>query len=41
MIVPSFGRWQHAAGRRFCRTRVYLRGYIWTPFVRIRLRYLN
>jgi hypothetical protein len=38
MIVLSLERWDFAAGRWFVRTRVYFRGYIWTPLCKIYLR---
>lgn len=41
MIVLSFERWNSAAGKWFVRTRIYHKGYIWTPFVRIRRRWSN
>lgn len=39
MIWIAFGRWSHSAGRWFTRRRIYLKGYIWTPFVIVRWRY--
>lgn len=39
MIGFSFGRWNHAAGRAFIKDRIRIKGYIWTPFVRMRRRY--
>jgi len=39
MIVISFGRWNSASGHSFVRTRIYWKGYKWTPFCHIRKRY--
>ena len=38
MIVPALGFWEHAAGKRFVRDRIYLQGWRWTPFARIHWR---
>lgn len=38
MIVLSLGRWDHAAGRWFVRSRIRKDGYKWTPFARIEWR---
>lgn len=38
-IVPRFGRWNSAAGRRFIWQRIYWDGWRWTPFCRVRRRY--
>lgn len=34
-----FGRWSHAAMRVFTYDRYYRKGYIWTPFVKVKWRY--
>lgn len=39
MFWISFGRWNHSAGHFFIQERIYRKGYIWTPFVRVRRRY--
>ncbi len=39
MIWISFGKWNHSAGNFFVRERIYLKGYKWTPFVRVQLRH--
>jgi len=39
MIIISFGKWSTAAGRWFIRERIYINGYKWTPFCKIRRRY--
>ncbi|MCP4538530.1 MAG: hypothetical protein GY832_15450 [Chloroflexi bacterium] len=38
MIWLSFGKWAHAAGRFFVSERIYWKGYMWTPFVRVQRR---
>lgn len=35
----AFGRWSSASGRWFTRTRIYWKGWKWTPFVCVRWRY--
>ncbi|WP_157109911.1 hypothetical protein [Thermanaeromonas toyohensis] len=37
MIWLNFGRWSSAAGR-FIYERIYINGWRWTPFVRIKRR---
>jgi len=41
MIIPRLGKWSNAAGFFFIWERLYLHGWKWTPFCRIRLRYLR
>lgn len=38
MIGISFGTHGHAAGKLFLTERIYWRGWLWTPFVRVGLR---
>ena len=38
MYWISLGRWNGAHGRFFSRERIWWKGYIWTPFVRVCLR---
>ena len=38
MVFLRLGRWNTACGRFLVWKRVWLRGYIWTPFCRVRLR---
>lgn len=38
MIWISLGRYCDAGGRWFHYRRLYIKGYIWTPFVNIKLR---
>jgi len=38
MYWIAFGRWDHTVGRWFYRERVYWRGYVWTPLVRVARR---
>ena len=41
-MIISFGRWSSAADKYTVRKRLYIRGYIWTPFVRVLKRsYFN
>jgi hypothetical protein len=37
----SFGRWSHAAGRFFVRTRYFTAQGQWTPFVKVKPRYVE
>ena len=39
MIVLHFGRWNSSHGERFVLTRLYWRGWRWTPFCRVTRRY--
>lgn len=39
MPFVALGEWSSAHGRWFTRTRIYWKGYKWTPFVRVRWRY--
>ena len=39
MILLSFGRWQDKANRFLKWKRIYIKGYIWTPFCRVARRY--
>jgi hypothetical protein len=39
MIVIRFGRWGHYASKHYLYDRIYIRGYIWTPFCIMSLRY--
>lgn len=39
MIWIALGTWNHSAGRMLIQDRIRLRGYKWTPFVRVRWRY--
>jgi len=39
MLWISFDRWSSSAGDYLIATRIYWRGYRWTPFVRLRWRY--
>ena len=39
MIWISFGKWQSYSCEKWVRTRILIKGYIWTPFVRVRERY--
>ena len=39
MYALSFGSWSRAGGSVFIRERVYVSGWRWTPFVRLRIRY--
>jgi hypothetical protein len=41
MYWLNFGRWSSAAGRFFVARRVYLKGYKWTPLVRLSRRRAN
>jgi hypothetical protein len=41
MIWIRFGTWNNAAGRFFVSTRIWRKGYIWTPFVKVRKRYTS
>lgn len=38
MLVLNFKRWTHSAKRWFKYDRIYLKGYIWTPFVKMQKR---
>ena len=38
MLWIRLGRWSHQATRYFLLDRIYLCGYRWTPFVRVRIR---
>ena len=38
MIWLSFGAWSLHAGRLLTSTRIYIKGYIWTPFVVVKIR---
>ena len=33
-----FGKWNSYHGRWFVSERIWRKGYIWTPFVRVRIR---
>ena len=35
----SLGRWNRKSGWFFVSTRIYFRGYIWTPFAKLTKRY--
>jgi hypothetical protein len=37
MIIISFGKWDYIVNRLFIRERIWLKGYIWTPFCKISL----
>ncbi len=39
MIIISFGKWSHAAGRWFIRERIYINDYKWTPLCKVKRRY--
>jgi hypothetical protein len=39
MIGISFGTWNQAGGAIFNKERIRIKGYIWTPFVRLKFRY--
>jgi hypothetical protein len=39
MLWIASGDWNNAAGRAFVRSRIWWRGYKWTPFVTVRWRY--
>lgn len=39
MVVINFGTWRHAAGFLFLKDRIYIKRYIWTPFVKLSIRY--
>jgi uncharacterized membrane protein len=39
MIVPAIGRWMMKSGKWFIRERIYLWGFVWTPFAKIRKRF--
>jgi len=41
MIIISFGKWFSSYGRWFVRERILFKGYIWTPFCKIKLRRKN
>jgi hypothetical protein len=38
MFLIRFGRWSRAGGRWFAWERIYFKGYIWTPFVKLEKR---
>ena len=38
MLWFAFGTWNTSYGRWFVRQRIWISGYIWTPFVWVRLR---
>lgn len=38
IIIPRLGRWNHCASQRFTWTRIWWKGYRWTPFCHVRLR---
>ncbi len=39
MIWFALGKWNSASGAFFVRDRIRRKGYVWTPFVRLRWRY--
>lgn len=39
MILLSFGRWNSKGGWFLKWKRFYIKGYIWTPFCRVKRRY--
>ena len=39
MILLSFGKWNNKASRLFEWKRIYVKGYIWTPFCKVARRY--
>jgi len=38
MITVCLGTWCRSAGRFFVCERIYRKGYVWTPFCKIRRR---
>ena len=41
MILLRWGRWSHCAGRFLIWTRIFVKGYRWTPFCCVRKRYAS
>lgn len=41
MIIPRFGKWSISAGSIFIWERLYLYGWKWTPFCKVKFRYLK
>jgi len=39
IIILNFGKWNSSHGRFFVATRIYWRGYRWTPFCWLQKRY--
>jgi len=39
MIGINFNKWSGSSGRFLKCKRIYFKGYIWTPFIRMRKRY--
>jgi hypothetical protein len=39
MFLIRFGRWTYAGGRWFSWERFLIKGYIWTPFVKVEKRF--
>lgn len=37
MIAIRFGRWNYMALKKFAYNRILINGYIWTPFVRVKI----
>jgi hypothetical protein len=40
MYFINFAKWNHSYGRIFALTRIYYKGYKWTPFIKVEFRYL-
>lgn len=38
MIILNFKTWDHKATRFFYYTRIWRKGFIWTPFCKIKIR---
>jgi len=38
MLGISFGEHNHSGGRFFVTSRILYKGYVWTPFVKVKLR---
>lgn len=39
MIALNFDKWNTSSGFLFIKKRVYIKGYKWTPFVTMSIRY--
>ena len=41
MYWLSFDIWNNSHGMLFTKQRIYIKGYKWTPFVKVSIRYKN
>ena len=39
MIGLNFDTWNNGAGFLFKKQRIYIKGYKWTPFIKLSIRY--